>query len=389
MPDVRAEVLVLGTADWNQAIATNQHYVVREMALGLDAVTFVESQGLRRPQIGWRDLRRVLKRLAPRRARATPARRKPDNVDVVSPLVIPLHTRATRSANRALLHRQVAHWRTSEDFRLLWTYTPVTYDLDLRSQATVYHCVDLLGTFPGIDPKLIESEERKLASRGALAIASSRVVEDHLRTMGFSSVLLWENVADTRVFETAVRTAQQARNPKRVVFAGNLSPKKVDFALLERLAKEDLELVIAGPRAEGGGGANSDIRRLTQLGVHDLGLLGLEALARLTASASVGLIPYLVNDYTRGVSPLKTFEYAAAGMTVVSTPLPGVAPDPAGVFVAGDHDEFVRYVLDALAWEEGAARQSELMRLARDNSWEGRGAQVRSLIDGLTAGQSV
>ena len=51
-------VLVLGTAEWDQAIATNQHYAVRELSEHHD-VTYVESMGLRRIEFTWRDARRI------------------------------------------------------------------------------------------------------------------------------------------------------------------------------------------------------------------------------------------------------------------------------------------------------------------------------------------
>jgi teichuronic acid biosynthesis glycosyltransferase TuaH len=56
-------VLVLGTAEWNSPIATNQHYVVRELARAHD-VRFVESMGLRRPRLDGRDCK---ERSRPRR----------------------------------------------------------------------------------------------------------------------------------------------------------------------------------------------------------------------------------------------------------------------------------------------------------------------------------
>ena len=75
-------------------------------------------------------------------------------------------------------------------------------------------------------------------------------------------------------------------------------------------------------------------------------LLGPRPYAELPAylrGADVGLIPALINDYTRAMFPMKFFEYLAAGLPVVATPLPALeshagllerAPDAAGFAAA-------------------------------------------------------
>ena len=58
---------------------------------------------------------------------------------------------------------------------MLWLYTPVTYGLDGHACATVYHCGDLLGTFPGIDAGLIERAERTSPSQEPWPPARARL----------------------------------------------------------------------------------------------------------------------------------------------------------------------------------------------------------------------
>ncbi|BCW37364.1 hypothetical protein StoSoilA2_34200 [Arthrobacter sp. StoSoilA2] len=101
------------------------------------------------------------------------------------------------------------------------------------------------------------------------------------------------------------------------------------------------------------------------------------------ARCKVGLVPYKLTPYTKGVSPLKTYEYLAAGLAVVSTPIPGVAPDAPHVSVSESHRHFVDLVrgqLDLPAVDRVvAARRS----LAEQNSWVGRGQEARALVERL------
>lgn len=383
-------VLVLGTADWNQPIATNQHYMTRELAAAQGTrVTFVESMGLRRPQFHRRDIRRILGRLRKVLRRSTASvsgagRTIPDGVRIISPMVVPLHVAVTESVNRRQLRRAVADWRAHPGRKVLWTYTPVTYGLESDADLVVYHCVDLLGKVEGIDEDLIRTHERRLSGIEPIVIASSAVVAEHLGDVGFRDVRLWENVADTAAIATH-RDAHPApvKRAGRVIFAGNLSPSKVDFDILMRLADAGLEVLVAGPRAEGGGDVTDAVHQLSERGVTDLGALSFDELAATLVTCEVGLIPYQINDYTRGVSPLKTFEYAAAGLRVVSTDLPGVSPVPGLVFRESSPDAFVDRVV-ALSAGATAGDDVALRELADRHSWIGRGAAARALIDART-----
>jgi glycosyltransferase involved in cell wall biosynthesis len=366
-------VLVLGTADWDQPIATNQHFVTRELAREF-RVTFVESLGLRRPQVSRRDLRRVRRRLTGARTGAV-SRPRPDGVEVLSPRLVPVHVGPVRGFNRAALHRLVGRWSGHRGPRVLWTYSPQTYGLE-TSAATMYHCVDLLAEVPGIPPRVVLDGERQLSGSGAQAAACTELVRDHLRTVGFADPMLWPNVADVDVYRDAAARSEPVRG--RAVFAGNLSPSKVDFGLLEAVARAGVDLHLAGPVAEGGGSAGVEVRRLAAAGATVHGVLAPVELAELYAGATVGLIPYVLNPYTRGVSPLKTYEYLAAGLCVVATPLPGVQPLDGDVLVRSGQ-EFVDAVVEHAA-VPAAAVVDRRVGEAEQHSWTARGEVVRATV---------
>ncbi|MFI5891232.1 glycosyl transferase family 1 [Actinoplanes sp. NPDC051513] len=325
-------VLILGTAEWDSAIATNQHYVTRELAAAAD-VTFVESLGLRRPTLRRADVARMAARgrrafasAAPAAGSSAPGRARPDHTRIVSPIVVPVHRAPTRLLNRTLLRRSTAEWLESSRPRVLWTFTPVTYGLENAADVVIYHCVDLLAKFPGIDGVAVGRGERNLAARpGMVAIATSQAVHEHLVGTGFPRVELLQNVADVSVFAEGSRPAAERR--PSVIFSGNLTTAKLDMPLLVSLAKAlhgRGELLLAGPLAAGGGSFTAELQQLEELGARYLGLLTPKELAAAAGTCAVGLIPYAINDYTTGVSPLKCFEYLSSGLSVLSTPLPSV-----------------------------------------------------------------
>ncbi|RKR89883.1 hypothetical protein BDK92_4242 [Micromonospora pisi] len=386
-PEPAANVLILGTAEWDSAIATNQHYVTRELAVTA-AVTFVESLGLRRPTLRRADVARMAARA--RRAFATPAdgpktpgRPRPDRTNVVSPLVVPLHRAPTRPLNRALLRRSAAPWLQSSRPRVLWTFTPVTYGLETAADVVVYHCVDLLAKFPGIDGVAVGKGERSLAARpGLVAIATSQAVHEHLVSTGFPRVELLQNVADVSVFVEGSRPAAERR--PAVIFSGNLTTAKLDMPLLESVAtalRGRGELLLAGPLAAGGGSFTAELQRLEALGARYLGLLTPEELAAAAGTCAVGLIPYAINDYTTGVSPLKCFEYLSSGLSVLSTPLPSVqtlARNNPHVVAAGAAD--IVGHLDRMLAPVADDVIADRMDSAGRHGWAERGQVLRDLL---------
>nr|WP_255669150.1 glycosyltransferase [Aeromicrobium duanguangcaii] len=262
---------------------------------------------------------------------------------------------------------------------MLWTYTPVTFGLE-RSVPTVYHCVDLLGSQAGISQSVVEKGERALARAGAVAGASSEAVSRHLRDVGFRRIEEWPNVADLEVF--AAGATSSPRRP-RAVFAGNLTESKVDFRLLAELLGAGIEVHLAGPISEGGGDSHRAVRDLERAGAIHHGMVGPQELADLLRSSTVGLIPYVINEYTRGVNPLKTYEYLAAGLAVVSTPVPAVVPDSVDVFVAATAEQLVARVRDLLPVPDEAAVDRRGAH-ASSHGWRDRGVRMRALVDELT-----
>ena len=63
------DIVCVGFADWDTELWTNQHHLMSRLARD-NSVLFIESLGLRRPQIAGRDIKRVLRRL--RRGLAPP-----------------------------------------------------------------------------------------------------------------------------------------------------------------------------------------------------------------------------------------------------------------------------------------------------------------------------
>ena len=97
--------------------------------------------------------------------------------------------------------------------------------------------------------------------------------------------------------------------------------------------------------------------------------------------ADAALVPYAINDLTRSVFPMKVYEYLAAGLPVVTTPLPALA-EITGVVVAADAPATVAAVERALA-EDGPAARRARSAAVRENSWDARLEEIGSYLSSL------
>jgi glycosyltransferase involved in cell wall biosynthesis len=377
------DIVCVGSADWATELPINQHQLMGRLAAG-NRVLFVESLGLRRPQLAGRDLRRIWQRLFRGLRGARPA----DGLHVLSPLVVPLHHLGpVRRLNRLLLRLQAGRAARKLGMRepILWAYVPqaeVLLDV-LDPSLVVYHCVDDVAAQKGVDAESFRAAEERFARRADIVLASAPALAERMRGLS-DNVLYAPNVADTPSFATAlepgpVDAVLDSLPRPRLVFQGAIVATKLDLELIAEVAtlRPEWSVVLVGPT--GAGDPGGDLSPLEgQPNIHMVGPRPAAELPAVLRGADAGLIPYAVNDLTRSVFPMKVYEYLAAGLPVLATPLPALA----GV------DE-VDTVADAGQLVEAAERhfaadtpelRRQRSRDASSHSWENRIDEIEAAL---------
>jgi glycosyltransferase involved in cell wall biosynthesis len=379
------DIVCVGFNDWDNEIWTNQHHLMSRLAAAGNRVLFIESLGLRRPDLGsGRDLRRIARRL--RRGIAPP--RETDRVTVLSPLVLPLHGSApVRALNARLLRGAV--WRATRRRRLhapiLWGYVPQAEVLldALAPDLVIYHCVDDIAAQEGIDADSFAAAERRFARRADLVIASSAALAERMSTLT-SHVLYAPNVADTGRFAAAL--APGALDPglaalpePRMLFLGAIAAKKLDLDLLGALAdaRPFWTFALVGP--VGLGDPDTDVSSLTaRPNVHLLGSRSQAGLVEVLRGGAVGLIPYRRSRLTESIFPMKVYEYLAAGLPVVATGLPALERVD-GVELVEGADEALA-AIEGVLREDSPARRRARSEAVRHHSWEARLDEIATAL---------
>lgn len=138
---------------------------------------------------------------------------------------------------------------------------------------------------------------------------------------------------------TDVPRAKRSRNGKSAVYVGGWN-ERVDVQLFERIVAEqaDWDFVVIG-------GGSEPSPAFARDNVSFLGDLDYDSAMKVMATASVGMLPFLDNEYTRASSFLKAFDYLAAGLAVIATPFEATQR------LATEHPEVVT-VLPADDWSD-------------------------------------
>jgi glycosyltransferase involved in cell wall biosynthesis len=378
-------IVCLSTAEWNAALPTNRQQIMLRAAQRGHSIVFVETGAF----LG-RHLAKLVR--GPREGVAAQLLGAPEvapGIRVRKGLNALPWGHKRRLSNRfnarltALAIRRVT--RRLPQPVVLWLYDPCAAELIGRcgERLALYDCVDDYAEMEGADEAtraLVAEMDVESAARARIVSTTSRFLLDRHSAKNPETHLV-RNVADFGHFAAADAEPDLARLPGPVIgFSGNLHPGKVDFDLLEVLARRRPEwtFLLIGPAHPS---AQNRVDELTQAAnVRWLGHTPYEELPRRVAAFDVAIIPYLSNPYTRSCFPLKLYEYLAAGKPVVASGLPELADMAPDVALADGVGEFERAVEQALALRGDEDRERR-MALASGNTWEGRAGRLLALVD--------
>lgn len=266
--------------------------------------------------------------------------------------------------------------------RVLWLQNPAyAEEIDrLPHDLLVYDVMDPFAAFKTSDPR-VGAREDLVLKRADVVFTGGRSLHTqvegrHPNAHCFPSGIDFEHFAKGAAPGPIPKDI--ADLPKPVFGYFGAVDERIDWELIRHLCRERAHwsIVFLGPMVL------IDKIPISEPNFHWLGAKPYDALPGYLRAFDVCLIPWLVNDLTKFMSPTKTPEYLAAGRPVVSTPIPDVARDYAEeAFIATTDSEFVTACTKALAKGIGPARKPPQSR-----TWSEITSEMRGLVEqGLTA----
>jgi len=253
-----------------------------------------------------------------------------------------------------------------------------------RSEARhVYDCIDdhtaavgIEGR-PGLEQRVLDGE-REMLEAVDLTTCLSRALAVERKPIARRCAVL-ANAVRPGIFEGefAEPRALAGLARPRALFIGTFGPK-IDPGLVAQAARATPEIawVFAG-----------DIRgvRLPRMpgNVTLLGETPHDDMPALAAHADVSVAPLTRSNWNRASAPMKFCDYMAAGLPMVTRPIPA-AEDLAkevegGVFLADSADDFARAVAKAAAAE--ADVRDRCRAWAHEHTWVRRAQEMLDIVD--------
>jgi glycosyltransferase involved in cell wall biosynthesis len=369
--------------DWGAHPSSVQH-LFRRVARDHRTV-WVNTLGLRPPRLDRADAARVVRKLtAIAKGSAKPpaddTRDRDLDLHVVSPPMVPwMRPSPLRALNRASVRRSVEALTSRLGVRDPIVLTTVPNGVDGRGLAgartLVYYCVDDFTNWPGVDARAAGLLEDELLTHADLVVATSAHLAATRRSRRGPTELLPHGVDVAhfgRASEASTTPLDGVRRGRPVLGYLGLLDARLDVELITAVAKRrpEWDVVFIGPHD-----ATPD-PRLALPNVRRFGAVPYAKLPEALAAFDVALLPYVRNELTRAINPLKLREYLASGRAIVATSLPEVARYAPEVHIADTPDDFIAAVERALA--APADRRAARAATLADDSWD---ARARRLLD--------
>jgi len=379
-------VCFAGVDWWYHNRGHSECQIMRRLSQRLP-VLWVNSLGMRAPVPGKTELpfRRYARKL---KSTMKGLQRDPCGLWVYSPLFVPRYSPRMLAFNGAFVGAQVRHLtrRLGMQRPATWVTIPTAYPVVKRREWTslIFNRSDDFSSFPEVDSKLIGGLENDLLDASDRVLYVNRVLFNKERDRIKNGEYLdhgvdFEHFASSRSVDGEAQRELPARmqglQGPLVGFYGALDDYTVDLDLMIAVARhiQPATLVVVGPKA-------MEIGRLTaEPNVAYLGPVSYEELPEYAAHFSVGIMPWLRNEWIKGCNPIKLKEYLALGFPIVSTPFPELERYASHVYVGGTTEEFCGAITEALA-ERDPQRVVARREAVADCGWDALADRVQALM---------
>lgn len=279
---------------------------------------------------------------------------------------------------------------------ILWLVRPECWDVPgtLGERVVLYQVVDDYSTYGGMTEAArsrVDREERRLAAKADLVVVTSEHLLEAKSHLGERLVLV-RNAVDRETIEEGRKAEgpvppELSAAPRPILgYIGGVT-EKLDLGLLEALAVRWAEpprrgtLALVGATNVYGREAVEAVARLRSLpNVVFTGRKDARLVPSYLRAFDVCLVPYRLGGQSRGIDPLKLYEYLAFGKPIVSVDIPSVHRFAGVLRIARDREEFLAAVDGALGERDPEVAERR-RKLAAENTWERRAEEISRAVE--------
>jgi len=273
--------------------------------------------------------------------------------------------------------------KNTRDF-IFWYYTPMSLEFSHKfiPALTVYDCMDELSAFK-FAPEELKGLEMRLFDKADVVFTGGQSLYDakkhqHTRIYPFQSSIDKAHFEKAR-YQLSEPSDQANIKGIKLGFYGVID-ERFDIDLIRDIAtrRPEWQMILIGPVVKIDPGTlplNSNI--------HYLGSKSYDELPQYLSGWNVALIPFLLNESTKFISPTKTPEYLSAGKPVVSSAIRDVI-NPYGrqnlVSIGTDAEDFINEIENLLNMPDYTGWLARVDHFLADNSWDNTAFSMTNLM---------
>jgi glycosyltransferase involved in cell wall biosynthesis len=272
---------------------------------------------------------------------------------------------------------------------IVWLSKPDTADYigKFNEKLLIYHVVDEYLTYRGITEEkrpILENLEKKALKHADLVIVVSNSLLNNKQPYNKCTYLV-PNATDYKAYSDAIESGTPlpediSRLPRPIIGYSGLISARLNLELIYHLAREKPHWSIVLIGQAGFQNYFKEFNELRELqNVYFLGRKHISLMPSYIKAFDVGIIPYQEDEHSKNISPLKLYDYLAAGKPIVTTDFPAVHEFNKLVRVASTKDKFVSCIEEALV-NDTRALSLKRRSCALQNSWEIRMKQVSDIL---------
>lgn len=256
------------------------------------------------------------------------------------------------------------------DADLVWITDPVLHPVAdaIQARAVAVRIADDNTRFSRM-PRALRWAENKLCKRADVVFATSFPLAERLQAGYGAKVHLLRNGVEFGHFQGDFARPEEYEDISGpiAIYVGAIEDWfSIEWVQALARARQDITVVLIG-------GASTDLSPVERLrNVRFLGPRKYDLIPRFLCHAHCGIIPFRRTPLVESVSPLKLFDFLAAGLPVVSTRWRELEHLQCPALLEENSQGFVRSVGQVVDEDWKAKRGAVFRDFARANSWEAR-----------------
>ncbi len=244
----------------------------------------------------------------------------------------------------------------------------------------VYYCYDEISTcyWAKNHGKRLEDRYMKMVDK---VIVSSKGLYDTKHPLNPNCFTV-NNGVDFDLFHKAFVSINEKEKPRKILYIGSID-SRLDYDILTEIALKfpNHPLLMVGRVVHDEPYVKDLTEKLKAIpNVIFTGAKTPEELGAYLAGSAIGIIPFVKNDQTAAIYPMKINEYLAAGLAVVSTDFADLSTFKGLIDIARSKEDFVSSIADYFE-NDNRGFQTKRVSIARENSWEKRAAQFSTILE--------